>query len=395
LQFPNYSREFIVTTDASQNAIGAVLSQGTIGKDLPIAYASRTLNSAEKNYSTIERELLAIVYGVQHFRLYIYGKKFKILTDHKHLTYLFSISNPSSRLMLFRLKLEEYEYEVIYKPGKSNTNADALSRIYSTNITSTKNQNNLTYEQYNTDIKQSIVNNKNVIDTTESTDDCSTEFSLIYFSDRNFHTENEYYNSLDELKIQDPQLRQLAYLKSDQGFYIYLIIKDSQNNQISYEDVFYSLNNLKLFCIDNNIEKIAISSFTIKQHHLKISSIRTMIRYIFKSTSIQILICHNNNDFSDQEKQEILREYHVTPFGGHQGVNRTFKCLTTNNYRWHKMYSDIKKYIKTCDKCQKNKSSTKTKMPMIITSTARKPFEKVALDIAGPFPTPKKVTNIF
>jgi hypothetical protein len=70
LQFPNYSREFIVTTDGSQNAIGAVLSQGTIGKDLPIAYASRTLNSAEKNYSTIERELLAIVYGVQHFRPY-------------------------------------------------------------------------------------------------------------------------------------------------------------------------------------------------------------------------------------------------------------------------------------------------------------------------------------
>jgi hypothetical protein len=64
-----------------------------------------------------------------------------------------------------------------------------------------------------------------------------------------------------------------------------------------------------------------------------------MIRYIFKSTSIQILICHNNNDFSDQEKQEILREYHVIPFGGHQGVNRTFKCLTTNNYRWHKMWT--------------------------------------------------------
>jgi hypothetical protein len=163
LQFPNYSREFIVTTDARQNAIGAVLSQGTIGKDLPIPYASRTLNSAEKNYSTIERELLAIVYGVQHFRPYIYGKKIKILTDHKRLTYLFSISNPSSRLMRFRLKLEEYEYEVIYKPGKSNTNADALSRIYSTNITSTKNQNNLTYEQYNTDIKQSIVSNKIVI----------------------------------------------------------------------------------------------------------------------------------------------------------------------------------------------------------------------------------------
>ena len=72
LRYPDYSREFILTTDASNEGVGAVLSQGEIGKDLPIAFASRSLNKAEKNYSTTEKELLAIVWGVRYFRTYLY-----------------------------------------------------------------------------------------------------------------------------------------------------------------------------------------------------------------------------------------------------------------------------------------------------------------------------------
>lgn len=136
MQYPDFSKEFVPTTDASIHAIGAILSQGEVGKDLPIAYASRTLNKAESNYSTIERELLAIVWAVKHFRPYLFGRKFKIVTDHKPLTWLFSIKDPGSRLVRWRLKLEEYDYEIIYKAGKINTNADALSRppIMNSNI---------------------------------------------------------------------------------------------------------------------------------------------------------------------------------------------------------------------------------------------------------------------
>jgi len=71
LQYPDFSREFILTTDASNDGAGAVLSQGKIGKDLPIAYASRSFNKAERNYSTVEKELAAIVWGIKHFRPYL------------------------------------------------------------------------------------------------------------------------------------------------------------------------------------------------------------------------------------------------------------------------------------------------------------------------------------
>ena len=80
---PRFFKGIYTKPDASNDGAGAVLSQGQIGKDLPIAYASRSFHKAEKNYSTVEKELAAIVWGVKHFRPYLYGRKFKIVRDYR------------------------------------------------------------------------------------------------------------------------------------------------------------------------------------------------------------------------------------------------------------------------------------------------------------------------
>lgn len=95
----------------------------------PVAFTSTSLNKAENNYPVIEKELLAIVWAVKHFRLYLYGKHFKIHTDLKPLIYLYNMKDPSSRLTKFRLALKEYNFEVEYIKGSDNVTADALSRI--------------------------------------------------------------------------------------------------------------------------------------------------------------------------------------------------------------------------------------------------------------------------
>lgn len=129
LSYPDFKLPFIVTVDASQIACGAVLSQILNGEDRAICYASKTFTQGEKNKSTIERELIAIHWAVKNFRPYLYGTNFIINSDHKPLTYLFALKEPSSRLTRIRLDLEEYNFTINHIKGKDNCVADALSRI--------------------------------------------------------------------------------------------------------------------------------------------------------------------------------------------------------------------------------------------------------------------------
>ena len=76
--------------------------------------------------------MLAIVWAIKHFRPYLFGRKFIVVTDHKPLIWLFRVKDPGSRLLKWRIKLEEFDFEIIYKSGKMNTNADALSRMPTT-----------------------------------------------------------------------------------------------------------------------------------------------------------------------------------------------------------------------------------------------------------------------
>lgn len=128
LKYPDFDRPFRLTTDASNQAIGAVLSQVHGEKDLPIAYFSRILKGAEERYSTIEKEMLAMVEAAKQFRYCLFGRKFTFFTDHQPLVWVHNLKDPTSRLKRLYFKLCEFEYSVEYRPGRTNVVADALSR---------------------------------------------------------------------------------------------------------------------------------------------------------------------------------------------------------------------------------------------------------------------------
>ncbi|GES86520.1 zinc knuckle protein [Rhizophagus clarus] len=130
LAYPNFEKPFILYTDASIFALGAILSQKNENNcECVLAYASRTLNKHERNYSITELECLAVVWSVRHFHQYLHGQKFTVITDHAALRYLMNLSNPVDKLGRWLMILNGYEIEIINRPRKLHSNIDTLSRI--------------------------------------------------------------------------------------------------------------------------------------------------------------------------------------------------------------------------------------------------------------------------
>ena len=130
LVFPDWSKEFHVHVDASSIALGAVLAQPGVGDiDHPLTFSSRKISTTEMNYTTTEREGLAMVYVLQKFHHYLLGGHFKMLIDHSALKYLVNKSMLGGRICIWILLFQEYDFEIVVKPGRMNKGPDYLSRV--------------------------------------------------------------------------------------------------------------------------------------------------------------------------------------------------------------------------------------------------------------------------
>lgn len=353
LDYPDFNQanKFVLHTDASGYAIGAVLSNKN-GR--PVAYASRALNKAENNYSTIEKELLAVVWAIKHFRPYLYGKKFSICTDHRPLVYLFSMKEPSSRLTKFRLALEEYDFDITYIQGSRNVVADALSRISSSELK---------------DINNKI--NQDVFVTTRSqTRELTNKIALPKEKMVGHHTSTK---GLAEITFDNKISNDVQMSACGRK----IILKPAK----SLVQLRRTMKSLMKLCNKNQINELVIIKNTKSAHKfyedIKENNLSNEIPKLH-ALHKGVKVIYDNN-----EKSIILNDFHILPTAGHAGIKRTQKTIKTRYY-WKNINRDIENFIRKCELCQKNKSLPVKKVPMMVTSTASTAFEKIYLDLVGP-----------
>jgi hypothetical protein len=128
LRMPDFDKPFLLQTDASDSGVGAALLQEHDDGCFPVAYASKKLLKREQNYSVMERECLALVFGVKHFQKYLYGNEFVIQTDHAPLSYIQRCKLENGRIMRWALFLQNYSFRIEAIKGSANVVADYLSR---------------------------------------------------------------------------------------------------------------------------------------------------------------------------------------------------------------------------------------------------------------------------
>ena len=128
LGMPRDDGTYYLDTDASDRGLGAVLSQDQDGREVVLAYASRTLSQPERNYDVTRRELLAVVYGLKVYRQYLLGRQFVIRTDHSALQSLRKTPEPIGQQARWQTFIEQFTFVIMHRPGTRHRNADALSR---------------------------------------------------------------------------------------------------------------------------------------------------------------------------------------------------------------------------------------------------------------------------
>ena len=130
LAFPDFEKPFILYTKSSGFAMGMILGQvDSTGREVVVSFAGRTLNKHEVNYTVTEQEALAVVTGVKHYKHYLVGRRFTIITDHVALVWLLNQKQPRGRIARWILTLQSFDFVVKHKPGEAHKNADAISRI--------------------------------------------------------------------------------------------------------------------------------------------------------------------------------------------------------------------------------------------------------------------------
>ena len=378
---PRTDREFVLDVDASDYALGVELSQADENGDLrPIFYGSRHLEKSERAYSATARETLAAVFGCEYFREYLHGRKFVLRSDHNPLVWLRRMKEPKRPYSGWIIRLEQFEYKIVYRPGKDHTNADFNSRI-----SSAEEQADQLSVGTQTEMDVTVTNGGGKDDTTRTAavsasiplnnSECDREISL--GSEMNQDSkgvgddpsnaaavnrvgdEQEVVNLEEDASVGESPSRQLLSSQQAEDKDIGPVIKKLCHPE---EEVELTEKGMQLWKVR---KRLFIKDGLLTRLHRLHAGLDPIEQVVLPACL----------------KEMVLESLHDSPFCGHFGEKRT-KVRVQLRYYWPGYLSDTEEWCRTCETCQQRKPpQSKNQAPLTSIDTGSGPFEQVALDI--------------
>ena len=366
LAYPDMNQKFIVSTDASTSAVGFILSQvGQDGREHPISYGGRALRGSELKYAIPQLECLAIVEAVKVFHPYLHARPFTVVTDHKALQYLKTIKDENNKLARWAIALQGYDFDIKYKKGASNTNADGLSR-------------RPYQEDEGVEAPDDIIPGDVLTLTSTQLEPKSESVS----SDTPMEVTFDYFPSQQPYIGQCTPVDCLPHTPDNDS--------DFSGNIPQAQRTCPQLGNIYRYLIDgelpdeaNQAKRVVAESdqYVLDQEHLyhifyprckKAPKADQMIKQIAVPTSRRAM---------------VLAQYHDGLMsGGHQGQDRTYDAIKLK-YFWPGMYRDISNYVRGCESCQRAKRAFHFHRAPLQSLPIVDRFDRWHIDFIGPLRT--------
>jgi hypothetical protein len=373
LAYPQDEGMFILDTDASDHAIGAVLTQlqvpssdfdkwterqkSTLEKkfhqeEKVISYASRSLTKEERNYCVTRKELLAVMTFVKYYRHFLLGRKFLIRSDHRPLKWLFHLQDPTGQIARWQETLARYDFDLEYRPGNQHSNADGMSRRPEEELKPPCGGCKKCQRQ---EISSESVNAvKTRAKTKEET------------------KRNEVTHEKDE-RISPEIFKNWKYQYSKEEIHD----KQMSDSHIAPIMVWISEKSKKPTTEEIKIESQETKNLWLQWDMLLLEKGMLFIRGRSPGNLRLILPA--------ELQREVMGIAHDSMLSGHLGVRKTLHKIHHRFY-WYKMREAVEEYIAACQVCSKNKKSRRKNQAPYSKIPVGAPMDHIATDLFGPLP---------
>lgn len=388
---PRFDREFILDVDASDYALGVELSQkDEDGNERPVYYASRHLEKSERSYSATARETLAAVFGCEYFKQYLQGRKFTIRSDHNPLVWLRSMKDPKRPYNGWIVRLEQFHYEIQYRPGRQHVNADFNSRITTPDeVLAHKSVGIQTEMDCSMQVCATADQDRSVCNRSPHVEDCSKQVCATTGQERLVHKRRPH---TEECSMQ--VCATTATVVVDQGTETGAgrekleELADKTENKEEFPGEFLAKRQSEDLDIGPVKEKLQYP-----EKRLEFTERGERLWKVKKNLEVKDGLLIRYHRFGPGKepieqvvlpgalKDMVLESLHDSIFSGHFGVKKTVARVKLRYY-WPGYLEDVEEWCRTCVVCQRRKNPrSKNIAPLQSIGTGVEPFEKVALDI--------------